>query len=42
MSNSDEKSEKELKSLEKKIDLLLKKQDLLSNDLNEMKKLKDE
>jgi voltage-gated sodium channel len=42
MSNSDEKSEKELKSLEKKIDMLLKNQELLINELNEMKKLKDE
>jgi voltage-gated sodium channel len=43
MSNSEEKSDKEIKSLEKKIDLLLKQQNRMSEQMNELQeKIKNE
>jgi voltage-gated sodium channel len=42
MSNFDKKSESEMNSLENKLDEVLKNQELLFKELNEMKKAKDE
>jgi voltage-gated sodium channel len=42
MSTFDEKGEKERNSLENKLDEVLKNQELLFKELNEMKKIKDE
>jgi hypothetical protein len=42
MSNFDKKGESEIYSLEIKLDEVLKNQELLIKELNEMKKAKDE
>ena len=41
MSNFDKKSESEINSLENKLDEVLKNQELLLNELNEIKKTKN-
>ncbi|NBW71437.1 MAG: hypothetical protein EBR24_01470 [Flavobacteriia bacterium] len=42
MSNFDKKGESEINSLENKLDEVLKNQELIFKELNEMKKAKDE